>query len=160
MRVMCQKTFHNIAECFRLSPQSTIIETAFYMYWQLANPTGYVLRVNTCRMYEVACVHLINQRPPSYFLHPICPHVIAYNPSIQNVCARSWCRSSWLSSNCDRALRQLDKVTWTYAQGWKWPTCVWRLSIVTRAISRRWSPNSPPEICPPKIRRKNYGAPN
>ena len=30
----------------------------------------------------------------------------------------------------------------------------------SRPLSRRRSPNSPPEICPPKIRWKNYGAPN
>jgi len=29
-----------------------------------------------------------------------------------------------------------------------------------RPLSRRRSPNSLPEICPPKIRRKNYGVPN
>ena len=31
---------------------------------------------------------------------------------------------------------------------------------VSRPLSRRRSPNSPPQICPPKSRRKNYGAPN
>ena len=35
-----------------------------------------------------------------------------------------------------------------------------RQSLHCRPLSRRRSPNSPPEICPPKIRRKNYGAPN
>ena len=29
-----------------------------------------------------------------------------------------------------------------------------------RPLSRRRSPNSPLEICPPKIRRKNYGTPD
>ena len=32
--------------------------------------------------------------------------------------------------------------------------------MARRPLSRRRSPNSPPEICLPKIRRKNYGAPN
>ena len=32
--------------------------------------------------------------------------------------------------------------------------------FLCRPLSHRRSPNSLPEICPPKIRRKNYGAPN
>ena len=34
------------------------------------------------------------------------------------------------------------------------------LSDTTRPLSRRRSPKSPPKICPPKIRRRNYGALN
>ena len=33
-------------------------------------------------------------------------------------------------------------------------------TLPPRPVSRRRSPNSRPKICPPKIRRKNYGAPN
>ena len=35
-----------------------------------------------------------------------------------------------------------------------------KLAGDSRPLSRRRTPNSPPEICPPKIRRKNYGTPN